>query len=185
MTVQKINIGNLVNDGLGDDLRTAFQKVNANFTELQSSLTVTASNAAGTSGFGIFAQKVGSDLQFKNLLAGNKILMESFVDSIRISSTQPDAFTRIDLDHGSTAVRASQHEQITLQGGKNINVTSDDGQVIIVDTDLDLSTVLINYDFGPILGTFDNAIQLSFATANIDFGTVSSLGSISLDLGEI
>ena len=180
MTVQTINIGNVVNDGLGDDLRTAFQKVNANFTELQSALTVTASNAAGTSGFGIFAQKVGPDLQFKNLLAGNKILMESFVDSIRISSTQPDAFTRIDTDQG--IVRADQHQQITIQGSENVNVTTD-GKIITVDTDIDLSSVLINYDFGPISTDYTNAIQLSLAAANIDFGTVEFPGTINLDLG--
>jgi hypothetical protein len=46
MTVQTINIGNVVNDGLGDDLRTAFQKVNANFINLRDSITVTASNLA-------------------------------------------------------------------------------------------------------------------------------------------
>jgi hypothetical protein len=34
MTIQTINIGNVVNDGLGDDLRTAFEKVNANFADL-------------------------------------------------------------------------------------------------------------------------------------------------------
>ena len=32
--IQTINIGNLVNDGTGDDLRTAFEKVNSNFTNL-------------------------------------------------------------------------------------------------------------------------------------------------------
>jgi hypothetical protein len=182
MTVQKINIGNVVNDGLGDDLRSAFQKVNANFTELQTSLTVTASNAAGNSGFGIFAQKIGPDLQFKNLLAGNKILMEGFVDSIRISSTQPDAFTRIDTDQG--VVQAGQHQQITIQGGDNINVTTN-GQVITVETNIDLGTVLVDYDFGPITGPYTNAIQLSLAAANIDFGTVANPGTITLDLGAI
>jgi hypothetical protein len=182
MAIQTINIGNVVNDGLGDDLRSAFQKVNANFTELQTSLTVTASNAAGNSGFGIFAQKVGPDLQFKNLLAGNKILMEGFVDSIRISSTQPDAFTRIDTDQG--VVQAGQHQQITIQGGDNINVTTD-GQVITVETNIDLGTVLVDYDFGPITGPYTNAIQLSLAAANIDFGTVANPGTITLDLGVI
>ena len=36
MAIQTINIGNIVNDKLGDDLRTAFQKVNANFSALKS-----------------------------------------------------------------------------------------------------------------------------------------------------
>ena len=55
MAIQTINIGNRVNDGLGDDLRTAFEKVNANFTELQASLTVTASNV-GTTGL-VYSKK--------------------------------------------------------------------------------------------------------------------------------
>lgn len=34
MTQQVINVGTAVNDGTGDPLRTAIQKVNANFTDL-------------------------------------------------------------------------------------------------------------------------------------------------------
>ena len=34
MTVNTINIGNIANDGTGDDLREAFIKVNNNFLEL-------------------------------------------------------------------------------------------------------------------------------------------------------
>ena len=34
MAIQTINIGQNVNDGTGDDLRTAFDKVNDNFTYL-------------------------------------------------------------------------------------------------------------------------------------------------------
>lgn len=37
MAIQTINLGTYANDGTGDDLRTAFQKVNANFTELGAS----------------------------------------------------------------------------------------------------------------------------------------------------
>lgn len=36
MTQQTINVGTVANDGTGDPLRTAFQKTNANFTELYS-----------------------------------------------------------------------------------------------------------------------------------------------------
>lgn len=34
MTQQVINVGSAANDGTGDPLRTAFQKINTNFTEL-------------------------------------------------------------------------------------------------------------------------------------------------------
>jgi hypothetical protein len=34
MAQQSIIVGNVANDGQGDPIRTAFQKVNSNFTEL-------------------------------------------------------------------------------------------------------------------------------------------------------
>lgn len=37
MAIQTINLGTYANDGTGDDLRTAFEKVNSNFTELGAS----------------------------------------------------------------------------------------------------------------------------------------------------
>lgn len=51
MTMQTINIGTLANDGAGDPLRTAFQKVNNNFSELYSAavLTSTATTTGNTS----------------------------------------------------------------------------------------------------------------------------------------
>ena len=182
MTIQTINIGNLVNDGLGDDLRTAFQKVNANFSALNASLIVTASNAAGNNGQGIVATGTGSNLTFKNLLSGTKILLEGFNDSIRINSTQPDAFTRIDTNLG--AIEADQYEQITIQGGTNVNVTAT-GQVITVDTNLNLNQLLLGYDFGPITDNYSTVLQLALASANIDFGTVTNPGNFAIDLGGI
>jgi hypothetical protein len=34
MAIQTINVGNIPNDGTGDDLREAFVKVNQNFTDV-------------------------------------------------------------------------------------------------------------------------------------------------------
>ena len=111
--LQTINIGNVVNDGLGDDLRTAFQKVNANFADLNAELTVTVTNT-GTTGVGLFKEKVGSELKFKKLVSGTKMLLDEQEDNIIVNSTAPDAFIRIDTDSGS--VLANAHEQITMQG---------------------------------------------------------------------
>ena len=44
MTIQKVNIGSVVNDGTGDDLRTAFVKANNNFDELANTKRITDSN---------------------------------------------------------------------------------------------------------------------------------------------
>jgi hypothetical protein len=182
MTIQTINIGNVVNDGLGDDLRTAFQKVNANFSELNASLTVTASNV-GTTGAGIFKEKVGEDLRFKKLVAGTKMFLNELTDSIVINNQQPDSFTRIDTNNG--VVLANDEPEITIQGANGAEniTTSVIGNVLSIDTTLPVSNVLTTFDFGPIDNSFQYSIQLALSAANIDFGTITNPGTINLDLG--
>jgi len=182
MAIQTINIGNLVNDGLGDDLRTAFQKVNANFTDLASSLTVTASNAAGTAGHGIFAQKTNSELQFKNLIAGNKIQLTSFSDSVRIDFTNADAFTRITTDNG--IINGSAFGQISVLGTDNISVTAT-SSTITVDTQLAVTDILSNCDFGAIGNPITNVAQFMFLVTTVDLGSITSPGTHYLDFGSI
>ncbi len=190
MAIQTINIGNVVNDGLGDDLRTAFQKVNANFTDLSAQLTITASNV-GTTGAGVFKQKTGTNLEFKKLLAGTKMLLNETDTSIVINNTSPDAFTRFDTDSGS--MQASTHQQITLAGTsapgsttgrKDIEVTSF-GSTISFKTIIPVTDILTSYDFGSITGQYDNAMQLAFQASNLDFGTITLPGRIDLDCGTI
>jgi hypothetical protein len=70
MTIQTINLGNYANDGTGDDLRTAFQKVNTNFALLDTEINVGgAVNVGG--GAAIFSQKNGPVLEFKTLVSAN------------------------------------------------------------------------------------------------------------------
>ena len=85
MPIQTINIGNYANDGLGDDLRTAFEKVNANFNLLNTTDTTAAANV-GT-GTGVFAQKSGTTLQFKSLKGGSNVTLSSDGTSITINGS--------------------------------------------------------------------------------------------------
>jgi len=85
MPIQTINIGNYANDGLGDDLRTAFEKVNANFDLLNTTDTTAAANL-GT-GTGVFAQKSGTSLQFKSLIGGSNITLSSNGTSVTINGS--------------------------------------------------------------------------------------------------
>lgn len=182
MTIQTINIGNVVNDGLGDDLRSAFQKVNANFSELSSGLTVTASNL-GSTGVGVFKSKVGADLQFKKLVSGTKIFIDELTDTLVINNQQPDGFVRIDANVGT--VLGNDYINIALEGndgGQNIITTITDN-VISFDTVVPVTNILTSFDFGPITGSYNYTTQFSLAMANIDFGTVTSPSIINLDLG--
>jgi hypothetical protein len=179
MTIQPINIGNVVNDGLGDDLRTAFEKVNANFATLNNDLTITASNL-GTVGEPVFKQKNGLNLEFKKLVAGNKITITSSPDSLLIASTVGTSFTRITTQSGF--IDADDHEFITLQGDADVTVSAVN-DVITVSTTLDLNQILRVLDFGPINSVYSSTVQLNTATSNIDFGTYTNPGTINVDLG--
>ena len=190
MSIQTINIGNVVNDGLGDDLRTAFQKVNANFSELNAQLTITATNV-GDTGVGIFKEKVGADLRFKKLVSGTKMLLNENTDTITVNNTAPDAFIRIDTDAG--AMLASTYQQITMAGTaapgsttsrKDIEVTAF-GSTVSFKTIIPVTDILESYDFGRIAGPYTNAMQVALQAANIDFGTILLPGRIDLDCGSI
>jgi len=190
MTIQPINIGNVVNDGLGDDLRTAFEKVNANFADLSTQLTITATNV-GTTGVGVFKEKVGADLRFKKLVSGTKMLLNENTDTITVNNTAPDAFIRIDTDAG--VMLASTHQQITMAGTaapgsttsrKDIEVTAF-GSTVSFKTIIPVTDILESYDFGTINGSFTNAMQVALQSANIDFGTVLLPGRMDIDCGTI
>jgi uncharacterized protein YkvS len=184
MAIQKIHIGNIVNDGLGDDLRTAFQKVNSNFSELSEQLTVNVVSL-GT-GSSVVKQKVGNVIEFRSVISGKNIFVDELSDSLQIINTAPDAFTSIDTNSGT--VGASSFQEITIQGGIDIDVVAS-GSVITVDNirinNNTFTDILSNYDFGPITGDFKNAVQLAISSSNLDFGTVLLPSSLSLDCGRL
>ncbi len=191
MAIQTINIGNQVNDGLGDDLRTAFQKVNANFSSLDAELSITGKNIPETvNGEGIFKQKNGLNLEFKKLVAGNnKILLSSTTDTVVISNNSPDAFTKVITESGiasavPTGTNVSANTILTMQGGNNLTVTSSNN-VITIDTDLPVTNILTNVDFGPLSNDYDSVVQFNLSASNIDFGSITIPSRISINFGTV
>lgn len=180
-TVQTINIGNLVNDGLGDDLRTAFQKVNANFASLVTTFNLSAANTQ-TAGAKVYKEQVNSVLYFRNIVAGNYITVTENLDTIQITNTQPDAFIQVNGNTGT--VQAANGTGITIQGGNNISTTAN-GQYLTIETNIDLNAVLQGFDFGPISGQYTNTIQILSSVANVDFGTFLLPGPFNVNLGTI
>jgi hypothetical protein len=84
MALNLPNLGNIPNDGTGDDLYTAFTKVNAALSDLDTrSEATTASNTED--GFPVFREQVGNELQF-NTLQVDPLLPDSM--TIRIVNGQ-------------------------------------------------------------------------------------------------
>jgi signal peptidase I len=190
MTIQTINIGNQVNDGLGDDLRTAFQKVNANFATLDAETTVTGLNV-GTTGVGLFKQRSGANLEFKKLVPGDNILITDVPNGVEINNTLPDPFFRFETDSGNIVAGIGNTGAITVAGTvapgavtgrKDIEVTTS-GSYLYIKNLIPVVDILTTYDFGYITGEYTNAIQLALASANIDFGTVTLPGRLYIDCG--
>ena len=132
MAIQEINIGNLVNDGTGDDLRTAFRKVNENFTSLSNELAVTGNNLG--SGSGLFVEKVNNLLKFKSITSGTGITVTQNDSEVTISKDQTNSFANIITDNGNS-LATSESDTLTLLGGSNVRVESS-GKQITISADL-------------------------------------------------
>lgn len=147
MAIQLINLGNVANDGTGDDLREAFVKVNANFTELDQTNTesTTAANL-GSSGEGIFASLVGTELQFKKIAAGTGVTLAADNNAITINSTAT-GLNEISLfgDSGNSNITNSDNS-LTINGGANTTVTVNNNVVTIA------SATVVSTDLNPSLG---------------------------------
>ena len=103
MAIELIDIGNIANDGTGDDLRTAFEKVNLNFVELDTNIdaSVLGSNLGG--GAGVFKQRVGNTLEFRTIDSGANLNVSVVGDKIVIDTDFDDK----DITVGSLEVVGS------------------------------------------------------------------------------
>jgi len=167
MSIQTINIGNIANDGTGDDLREAFAKVNSNFSELDTRVIAADGSDAenlGT-GSGLFAQKSDNTLQFKSLVAGSNISLSAGGNSVTITGDPALKQLIMVTDSGSVVI-PSGNQTVRIQGGTNTStrVTSED---IFIDID---GNGLVALDTNPTLSGSLNANAFNITQA----GTVSA-----------
>lgn len=167
MAIQLINVGNIANDGTGDDLREAFIKVNNNFEELdlRDDEQTTVSNI-GAVGEGIFAQRIGYDLQFKKLVSGANITLTSTDDTITVDSVGGLQALIVSSDSGSIILQDGQ--TLNINGGTGIS-TSLVGNVLTITND---GVVAIVQDTTPKLG--GNLDAQGYNMTNV--GTIASSG---------
>lgn len=131
MTLQLINIGNVANDGTGDDLREAFIKINQNFEEIdffKPDLT-TASNL-GDVGEGIFSNIEDFDLKFKKIIGGSNISLIATDDNITINADPAIRELSIITQDGNLQIQDGDILDITGTGGIEVKVVDN---VLIID----------------------------------------------------
>lgn len=171
MALPEIIIGLYPNDGTGDDLRTAFQKVNQNFAALEASDVVNGENL-GT-GVGIFAQKGNMQLQFKSLTSlDNSVTITSTPNTINLQTStigtdpSPTLAGNLDLNGFYTFNGDTQ----TTVYGIDVRVLSSilslltQSNQVPVDMGNFLNPVQPNLDMGPFIGDHYTGDQLDFGS---------------------
>jgi hypothetical protein len=146
MAIQLVNIGGVANDGTGDDLREAFVKVNNNFTELDNRAPEqTIASNLGSVGEGLFAQKVGYDLQFKKIVAGGNVSVSSDASGVTISSVGGLQQLIVATDTGN--ITLAEGDTFTIAGGTNVSTVTQGANGIVINSQTELSS-----DVTPQLG---------------------------------
>jgi len=133
MAIELINIGQIANDGTGDDLREAFVKVNRNFEDLdlRDNEKTTVTNT-GT-GIGIFDNIVNYDIRLKSLVAGDNMFIDATPNGDILIASDTNAFTEITLEVENGEKTYLQGQNIKIHGGIGIDVEVADNGFIYVN----------------------------------------------------
>jgi len=153
-----INIGQLANDGTGDDLREAFIKVNANFEELDLREPESTEVANLGGGAELYKSKNAATLNFRTLDAGDNITLTTVGDTIRVAATGGLQSLTVEADTGTP---------LSLQDGDTFRVTGTAATTTIANGALSIDSVNISTDASPALGGNLNAAGRNITGANI------------------
>ena len=212
MTLPVINLGNVANDGAGDDLRTAFEKVNANFTLLEIDAADTTGTNLGSLGARVFKEVTNNDMKFRRLVAGYNMNVVETDNTIEFSMSGANNIIMVS-DNGSLI--AAPGGSINILGGTGITVTANENSKTLtivgglvneseptlssnLDADgNDLINVnningtnwdnvvgkLFNMDFGAIPNSFNNMLDFLVRFVDVDMGTITAPSAYIVDMG--
>jgi hypothetical protein len=173
MAVQLINIGNVANDGTGDDLREAMVKINQNFEELD--LRDDEQTTGLSLGFGakaVFKQKLNYELQFRGLAAGDDITLTQSDSVITIAADGGIKTLRVQSDLNT--VDLPEQANLHIAGGANISTAIIDGVMYISYS----GPIDVVEDTTPILG--GNLDADSYNISNVATLTADSITANSV-----
>ncbi len=195
MPIQTINLGNYANDGTGDDLRTAFKKVNENFELVGGTLGIINGENLG-SGVAVFKQRDNANLtlEFKTLTStDNSIEITSTDNTVNLKGlslleNDPSPSLAADLElNGNNITTGSEgygDVRTTVWGIDVRNLNS------LMEMFIQAGTVTL--DFGSIIdgttGTPDapaNVVDLNGNYPNWLGFSVSDPSGINLNFGSI
>lgn len=186
--LEEINLGNIVNDGTGDDLRTAFEKVKFNFAYLYTNgyAPVSAENI-GSSGLEIFKQKnTNNNLEIRKLNALGPIRLQLVGDVLQLDFNPTTAvnFNGQAINNAGTITATGFSGNLTGNVVGLIRNGSTEAQNPFVDVSV-LNRQVNTFDYGGIEPTYTNPIAYLLNEIGTDMGTFTDPSPISIDAGSI
>lgn len=186
MSIQYVNIGTNPNDGTGDDLRSAFDKVNNNFQLLATigGETNIGANIGGGSGQ-LYAGKTNETLNFRTLAAGSGITLTPDGNVIRISNSyvSPASFTKVFDDIGNYYEAQNPGASFRILGGGILstqivgNELTISGDFSIINDSLPKLGANLDLNNFDIIGTGDISHIGSILTDGLTVGRSSGPGN--------
>tara|TARA_R110000851_G_scaffold42698_9_gene106010 strand:- start:379 stop:1113 length:735 start_codon:yes stop_codon:yes gene_type:complete len=129
MALKTINLGSVANDGTGDDLREAFEKVVFNFSDLDARTPEATTVSTLGSGSSLYFDTNVNDLRFKSLIGGTNATLISTDNDITINVDAGVTQFIVAGDTGSLTV--TENTTVTMQGGTLITTTRDGNNIRI------------------------------------------------------
>ena len=181
MSILQVNLGTYANDGTGDDLRTAFEKANANFSELDLTRVITADNLG--SGAGIFKEKVGNNLKLRSIKQGLNITVVETANEITIAT--PDSINAVEEDTDPKLGGDLNLNSFDISGTGNVYISGVvianelTGNIVVRDSSLTIEaydTITSDYDSVSVNGlTFSGGNRITAGVNNISTFTGDGL----------
>ncbi len=172
MAIQTINLGTYANDGTGDDLRTAFQKVNANLTELYSALY--GANVGATPP----VSGVGEGELWWSTVEGRLYVYygNAWIDASPVGSPSSYNLSAETTTNGANLRLTGESivNDVKISSGTNITVTRTDANTITLS-----STSYTGNVNGTVTGALIGSVTGN-VTGNLNgevFGTVSDISN--------
>ena len=203
MSLQTINLGTLANDGTGDDLRTAFEKVINNFNYLQEQLSFEVQGENVGTGIGVYHNKFDNLLEFNSFVSGNNISLTLSENNIIVAVNMDSNLVmngqrilnsgNIELNQDSTLIGNVVGDltgSVTPPPGRPIgygDIFVNDGPALLVGISVvDIARPIQNFDFGFITNNnFNNSVDYMLFVAGMDLGTIAAPAPFTIDLGTI
>jgi hypothetical protein len=190
-TTTASNIGSgegVFSSQVGDDLQFKSLVAGSNITLVSGpdSITISATDSIGVEGgtntglgTGVFKQRLGSNLEFKSLVAGTNVSISSDADSITISSTdtgEVNTASNIGLGSGIFSSKVGTDLEFkSLIAGTNVSISSDATSITISATDTGEVNTASNVGSGE--GVFAQKVSEDLEFKSLVAGTNVSISS--------